>query len=233
MNKIGIIGAMQEEVDILQAEMNISKKEVLAGMTFFSGELRNKEVVVVMSGIGKVNAAACAQILSTHYDVDLMVNTGVAGAIHPELEPGDLVISKDLAQHDMDVTGAGCPLGEIPRLGKTYFEADTRLIGVFEEAAKLKAKESKIMIGRIVSGDLFVSAQDTKDFLWEHFGAYCAEMEGAAIAQIAYLNQVPFVVVRAISDKADGSAEVTYEEFVKDAAKMSASIVDEVLNRLA
>lgn len=233
MNKIGIIGAMQEEVDILQEEMKLSKKEVIAGMTFFEGELRSRQAVVVMSGIGKVNAAACAQILATHYGVDLIINTGVAGAVHPDLEPGDLVISKDLAQHDMDVTGAGCPLGEIPRLGKTYFDADKELIEVFKLVAEAKAQDSKIMIGRIVSGDLFVSSQDKKNFLWDHFNAYCAEMEGASIAQVAYLNRIPFVVVRAISDKADGSAEVTYEEFVKDAAKMSASIVDEVLNRLA
>jgi len=232
MNKIGIIGAMQEEVEILQNEMIVSNKEEIAGMVFYSGKLKNKDVVVVMSGIGKVNAAACAQILATKYNVDLMINTGVAGAIHPELNPGDLVISKDLAQHDMDVTGAGCELSEIPRLGKIYFDAEESLVTLFETIAKEKLVHSKVMVGRIVSGDLFVSKQDKKDFLWSYYNAFCAEMEGASIAQVAYLNKIPFVVIRAISDKADGSAEVTYDEFVKDAAKMSASLVDIALSRL-
>lgn len=233
MNNIGIIGAMQEEVEILQNEMIVSKKEKIAGMTFYSGKLKEKDIVVVMSGIGKVNAAACAQILATRYDVNCIINTGVAGAIHPDLNPGDIVISKDLAQHDMDVTGAGCELSEIPRLGKIYFDADKMLVNLFEDIAREKIISSKVMVGRIVTGDLFVSQQDKKDFLWEYYKAYCAEMEGAAIAQVAYLNEIPFVVVRAISDKADGSAEITYEEFVKEAAKISASLVDILLSRLA
>ena len=228
--KFGIIGAMDLETELLIKEMGMPTETLLAGMTFYSGKLKGVESVVVTSGVGKVNAAACTQILITHFGVDHLINTGVSGAIHDDLNVGDLVISLDCMEHDMDATAFGYEYGIIPRLDNSVFVADTNLVNLDYTASQSEVAAHKTMKGRIVSGDQFVSSQEKKLFLQEQFKADTTEMEGAAIAHVAYLNKVPFVIIRAMSDKADGSAHVSFDTFAVEAANNSSKIV---LNMLA
>lgn len=223
--KYGIIGAMDLETKLLVEAMEAAKEVRIAGMTFFEGKLSGVDAVVVTSGIGKVNAAACAQILITHFNVHRLINTGVSGAVHHELEVGDIVVSTDCMEHDFDATVFGYKYGEIPRMSSSVFVADETLIERALSAAAKEIIDHKVMKGRIVSGDQFVSSMERKDFLLEHFDAFTTEMEGAAIAHVAAINQVPFVIIRAMSDKADGSAHVSYDEFAIEAAHHSSHIV--------
>ena len=223
--KYGIIGAMDLETKLLIEEMRDVTEVNIASMVFYSGTLKDKQAVVVTSGVGKVNAAACAQILITHFGVDHLINTGVSGAIHHELEVGDIVISTDCMEHDFDVTGFGYKYGVIPRMDNSVFVADETLVERAYRASQIEVKDHKTLKGRVVSGDQFVSSKERKDFILEHFDAFTTEMEGAAIAHVAYLNQVPFVIIRAMSDKADGSAHVSFDEFAIQAAHHSSHIV--------
>ena len=199
---IGIIGAMDEEVKALADMMSGVETATVAGMVFKKGQLKGKDVVVVRSGIGKVNAAVCTQILADRYNVDCVINTGVAGSLKNEINIGDIVISSDAIQHDMDATGFGYKMGVIPRMPVSVFEADRKLIDAARAACSEAVPEIGVFEGRVVSGDQFITDKDTKKRLVETFAAYCTEMEGAAIAQAAYLNSIPFLIIRAISDKA-------------------------------
>ena len=230
---IGIIGAMDEEVISLKRKMHVTEEKEIAGMTFFVGTINEKEVVVVRCGIGKVNAAVCTQILVDVFNAEYIINTGVAGGLYPELNIGDIVVSSDTVEHDMDASAVGNPRGEIPRMKKTYFEADSKLIEVAQEAAKKLKGDHKVYVGRVASGDQFVCSMKVKEDIYTTFTAYCAEMEGAAIAHACYLNQVPFVIIRAISDKADGSADLSYEEFLPLAAEHASSLLEEMVKCLA
>ncbi|WP_053956928.1 5'-methylthioadenosine/adenosylhomocysteine nucleosidase [Inediibacterium massiliense] len=231
MNTIGIIGAMDEEIEILKDKMELKEETVFAGMKFYKGNLENKEIVLVRSGIGKVNAAICAQILISNFSVDAIMNTGVAGAVFEELEVGDIVVSEDVIEHDFDVTAfGGYKLGQIPRMEEYIFKADEKLIKAAIEAQKNENYEVKR--GRIVSGDIFVASKEKKDFLWKEFSGYCAEMEGAAIGHTCYLSNIPFLIIRAMSDKADGTADVNFNEFVHTAARNSVDIVIHVLKTI-
>ncbi len=232
MNRIGIIGAMDEEVDILVELMNVAETIEKASLKFYKGTLENKDVVVVRCGIGKVNAALCAQILISEFDVDAVVNTGVAGALNENLDVYDIVISTDAIQYDFDTTVFGHKKGEIPRMDNSTFVANEKLINAAYESSKEEAKNHKVYKGRVVTGDKFISCANLKDELVNDFGAYCGEMEGAAIAHVCELNKTPFVIIRAMSDKADGSADVVYEEFVKDAAHNSKDIVLNMLKSI-
>ena len=229
MNKIAIIGAMDEEVDILKDVMDIEETIEKASLKFYVGKLEGKEVVLVRCGIGKVNAALCAQILISEFKVDAVVNTGVAGALNNELDVYDIVISTDAIQHDFDTTVFGDKKGMIPRMDNSIFVADEKLINA---ASKEEIKTHKVLKGRVLSGDIFISNKELKDELVKEFNGYCGEMEGAAIAHVCYVNHTPFVVIRAMSDKADGSADVTYEEFVGQAAHNSKDIVLRMLKNL-
>lgn len=229
--KIGIIGAMEEEVSLLIEAMEEKKESVYAGMTFFEGVLRKKQVVIVQSGIGKVNMAICTQILADKFQVTHLINTGVAGGLHQEIEVGDIVISSDTLQHDMDATGFGYEPGVIPRMEKSVFEADPQFITIAEEVCKEVNPEIACFTGRVVSGDQFISDNEKKHYLTDTFGGYCAEMEGAAMAQTAYLNNIPFIILRAISDKADQEATVSYEEFEKAAIEHIVRLVLGILDR--
>lgn len=227
---IGIIGAMDEEVEILKSLLDIKETVTEAGMTFYKGILHNKEVVLARSGIGKVNAAVCAQLMITLFKIDYLINSGVAGTLHPDINQGDLVISTDAVQHDVDTTVFGDPLGEIPRLGVTFFKADPTLIALAEQAAKnLSFDGVSLFRGRIASGDQFVAGGELKERIQSHFAPSAVEMEGASIAHVAYLNQVPYVIIRAISDKADGSADMSYEEFLPLAAKHASALLVEMV----
>lgn len=217
MRKYGIIGAMEEEVEMLKGEMKNVKTTVLAGMTFCEGILWNHPAVVVRSGIGKVNMAICTQILIDLFHVEALINTGVAGGLYSELSIGDIVLSSEAMQHDMDATGFGYQKGEIPRMDTYIFKADEELIKVAKEACETVNSDIHCFVGRVVSGDQFIQSSEKKEQLIRDFGGYCAEMEGASMAQVAFLNQVPFLVIRAISDNADDSAQMSYEQFEQQA----------------
>ena len=233
MNKFGIIGAMDEEVSCLKEKMQVTKVEKKAGMEFFQGSLQNKEVVIVRSGIGKVNATICTQILVDDFGVEAVINTGVAGALENAINIGDIVLSSDALQHDVDATGFGYKLGVIPRMEQSIFTADETLIAVAKKVNEEVNSEISTFVGRVVSGDQFVSSKEKKDFLVEEFGGYCTEMEGASIAQVCYLNQIPFLVIRAISDKADQSATMDYGEFEKQAIVHTVKLVTGMMEALA
>lgn len=232
MSKIGIIGAMDLEVDTLKSKIvnaGVSKK---AGMEFHEGTLNGASVVVVRCGIGKINAALCVQILVDLFHVTHIINTGVAGSLNAKLDIGDILISKDALHHDMDVTIFGYQPGEVPQMGRLEFPADTRMMELAKASCEKACPDIRCMYGRVVSGDQFISDGAVKDRLISVFHGDCAEMEGASIAHSAYLNQVPFVIIRAISDKADGSAEMDYPQFEKTAAEHSAKLVEDMVQSI-
>lgn len=232
MNKIGIIGAMDEEVSRLKENMQVEKIEKKAGMEFFAGMLGGRNVVVVRSGIGKVNAGICTQILVDDFQVDGVINTGIAGSLKNEINIGDIVLSKDCLQHDMDATGFGYELGVIPRMEQSIFIADETLINLAQKVNKEENPDIETFVGRVVSGDQFVSDNKKKEFLVSQFQGYCTEMEGAAIAQVCYLNGIPFLIIRAISDKADNSATMDYGEFEAKAIEHTVHLVTGMMRQL-
>lgn len=229
MKKVGIIGAMNEEIDILISKMSVDNTIKIANMTFYEGYLNEKQVVLVECGIGKVNAAVCTQILITNFKVNYIINTGVAGAVNDDLNIGDIVISTDVVQHDFDATGFGYKLGQIPRLDEYIFKADNNLVKIAKDVSDKINIDHKVVLGRIMSGDIFVASPEAKDRLLDEFNGFCVEMESAAIGQVCYLNSIPFVIFRAMSDKADGSAHVNFNEFVQKAAINSANIVENII----
>ena len=222
---LGIIGAMDEEISQIAELMTDVEETTIAEMTFKKGTIGGKEVVAVRSGIGKVNAAMCTQILATYFHVDSVINTGVAGSLRNEINIGDIVISTDALQHDMDATGFGYELGVIPRMKVSTFVADDRLAKLAKEACIEANLGIGVHCGRVVSGDQFITDKATKQRLIDNFDGYCTEMEGAAIAQAAYLNGIPFLVIRAISDKADDSANMDYSEFERHAIDNSVALM--------
>lgn len=232
MKCIGIIGAMEQEVEILKGKMEISKIEKKASMAFYQGTLCGKEVVIVRSGIGKVNAAVCTQILVDDFQVAGIINTGVAGSLRNEINIGDIVLSKDTLQHDMDATGFGYQIGQIPQMEQSIFAGDSFMLETAKKVCEEVNPEIKTFVGRVVSGDQFISDGDKKKFLIETFHGFCTEMEGAAIGQAAYLNKIPFLVIRAISDKADHSAEMDYSEFEAKAIEHTVKLVTEFVRRI-
>lgn len=213
MKMLGIIGAMAEEVEQLKKEMEPAEISSVAGMDFYKGKLGGKDVVVVRSGVGKVNGAVCVQILADRFGVDGIVNTGIAGSLKAEINIGDLVLATDAVQHDVDATQFAYPVGQIPQMSVFSFEADERLRRMAAQCCRQVNPDIGVHEGRVLTGDQFVSSKEKKTWLAETFGGACTEMEGAAIAQAAYLNKIPFLIVRAISDKADDSAQMDYEEF--------------------
>jgi adenosylhomocysteine nucleosidase len=229
MGKIGIIGAMEEEVLCLKSRLKISESRSVASLDFYVGELNNREVVLVRAGIGKVNAAVCTQILIDNFNVHSVINTGVAGALNEKLEIGDVVISTDAMQHDMDVSVFGHKKGIIPRLETSCFAADERLVNIAKKASEVLSMQTNVYPGRVVSGDQFVSDNDIRKWLLDEFEGFCVEMEGAAIAQACYLNRVPFVIIRSISDKANDEAEVDFSEFTQLAATNSCMMIEKML----
>ncbi len=229
MLQYGIIGAMDEEVDALKEEMLVKKEHRIAGLDFFVGELANCPMVLVRSGIGKVNAALCAQILISEFKVKNIINTGVAGAIDESLNILDLVVSTELQQYDVDTSKFGFEVGVIPRMETSIFPADATLIDLAEKHGNSLFGGDVVKKGKIVTGDTFVSSSEQKEQLEKTFSAMATEMEGAAIAHVCYMNQVPFVVIRSMSDKADGSAGMHYSSFVMEAANRSKDLVKAIL----
>lgn len=232
MNKIGIIGAMELEVNTLKTQMRVEGRTIRAGMEFFEGTLGQAQVVVVRCGIGKVNAAMCVQILVDLYQVTHVINTGVGGSLNAVLNIGDIVISRDVIHHDMDVRALGYAPGQVPQLDTLAFPGDEELIRLALNSCEEANPGLHTTVGRIVSGDQFISDREIKNRLIAEFHADCTEMEGAAIAHAAYLNGIPFVVIRAISDKADDSAEMDYPTFERQAAEHCARLVEILVKKI-
>lgn len=226
MKTIGIIGAMEVEVARLKEDMEISREVKKAGMEFCEGMLMGQKAVVVRSGIGKVNAAVCTQILVDEFQVDAVINTGIAGSLNADINIGDIVISTDVLHHDMDAVNFGYEPGQIPQMDVFSFAADEALAAKAEAVCHEVNPEIAVFRGRVVSGDQFIADKATKNRITEQFHGFCTEMEGAAIAQASYLNEVPFVIIRAISDKADDSASEDYPTFEKKAVEHSVRLVE-------
>jgi len=221
--KLGIIGAMDIEVATLKEKMEQVTVATHAGSTYYEGMLEGTPAVVVQCGVGKVNAALCAQILCSVYGVSHIVNTGIAGSLCAELDIGDLVVSRDAMYHDFDCVHFGYEMGRVPGMDVTAFPADEKLIEL-AYAATETVNPGHSKIGRIASGDLFVATRAAKEAIIQKTGALCTEMEGAAIAHTAYRNGVPFVILRSISDKADDSAQMDYPTFERIAAHRCAEV---------
>lgn len=230
--RIGIIGAMDIEVDSLRREADAAAPVRIAGMDFYEGAFDGRPVVIAKCGVGKVNAGICAQIMITRFQVNRVINTGVAGSLDIRVRIGDLVISTDAVQHDMDARPLGCRLGEIPYSSLSFFPADENLRSVARVAAAEVAPEIGIFEGRICSGDQFVASREMKRSIKQEFDGLCCEMEGAAIAQVCHLNCVPWVILRAISDCADDSEEVSFAQFAETSARTGARIVRSFVARL-
>ena len=229
---IGIIGAMEEEVSLLKASATITKTTEIAGMEFCEGTIDGKAVIIVQCGMGKVNAGICANTLINDFGCTKIINTGVAGSLDNQIDIGDIVVSVDAVQHDFTVEAIGFEKGEIPYTGRYAFPADETMRQAAVESVKEAVPGVHVFEGRICSGDQFISEREQKDKIISDFGGVCCEMEGAAVAQACYLNDTPYVIIRAISDKMDGSHSVEYETFKVSAAENCAKSVLVMIKKL-
>ena len=226
MKIYGIIAAMQEEMQEIKKIMTEIEEKKVYELTFFKGKINNKNVVLVESGVGKVNAARTTQILIDNFKVEAIINVGSAGCANNELEIGDIVIGKKLVQHDFDITAFGHPKGFISNVGENI-ESDSELIRKMEQTlSKLQDKEFKIKVGTIASGDIFCTEKTMKDKIRTKFNADAIEMEGSAIAQVCKLDNIPFIVIRSISDNPNGKNNITFEKFLETASKRCAQIIE-------
>jgi adenosylhomocysteine nucleosidase len=230
---LGIIGAMDVEVELLKAHLERPHTTVVSGMEFCEGALGGVPVVVVRCGVGGTNAAICAQTLVLRFGADRVINTGVAGSLSDDVDLADVVVSNDVAHYDVDVQNLGYRPGEVPGMGVVAFPADARMRDAAAAAVREAAPQAHVFVGRVASGDHFVRTQEEKDRIVRDFGALCCEMEGADIAHTCYVNHVPFVVVRAISDKANGDAAEDYPAFERSSALLCASVVERMVRELA
>lgn len=228
--RIGIIGAMSEEIQGLKKLMENLEEEKIGSLVFYTGVMHDQDIVLLETGIGKVNAAVGATLMIDAFCVEKIIFTGVAGAINEELDMGDVVISRDLIQHDFDTTVFGDKLGTIPRMENSVFKADEELVELAVKAGKKLT--GKVIVGRILSGDQFIASPEKINFLRKEFNGDCAEMEGAAVGHVCQLLDIPFVVIRTMSDKANSDAQTDYKSFMKVAAQNSVTLVEEMLTHL-
>jgi adenosylhomocysteine nucleosidase len=213
---------MEVEVKNLKAKIENKKTEFLSGIEFVSGKLSSKDVVIAQCGIGKVFASICTEAMILKYSPECIINTGVGGSLSTKLAIGDIAVAESLVQHDMDTSPLGDPVGLISGINKVYFETDVRARMILEESAR--EMDINYLVGTIATGDKFISEKADKDRIVSLFGASACEMEGGAIAHTAYVNQIPFMVVRAISDSADGDACMDYPTFLPIATKISTAL---------
>ena len=227
---IGIIGALSVEVEGLLTKMKTEDITTIGGMVFYMGEIADKKVVAARCGVGKVNAAMCAQAMIISFPVTAVINLGAAGAIDNALNIGDVVVATDLVHHDVNAGSFGYRPGHVPGMDALPFPADERIAkSALKAYSTIFSDGAKVHHGRIATGDQFIEDVALKQHISEEFAALCVEMEGAAIAQVCYLNKIPFAAIRAISDKADGSAQATFEEFIVQAAENSSKVVVEMM----
>lgn len=233
MKKLGIIGAMESEIALLKEKMTDCRQTERAGMTFCEGVLEGTPAVVALCGVGKVNAAMCVQVLCDLFGVSNIVNTGVAGSLCADLDIGDLVIGKAAMYHDFTCHDLNPDylVGQVPGLSVREFSADSHMVSCAYDAA-MQIHSGHVKVGMVASGDQFVCQKEKKKQIVADTGALCTEMEGAAIAHAAWRNGVPFVIVRAISDKADDSAQMDYPTFEAIAAKRCAAVTCEMAKRI-
>jgi len=229
--KLALIGAMKEEIDLLIAHMDNVTESKRAGIVYREGSFYGKNVVVCMTGVGKVNAAVCTQVLIDAYGVDAIVFTGVAGALDPALDIGDIVVSTECMQHDMDVTALGYPRGVIPYQETSVFPADPELLALAAASCE-RLYPGRSKQGRVLSGDQFIASREAVATLHSELNGVCTEMEGAAVAQVCAMNGVPFVIIRSMSDKADGSAHVNFDEFTVQASERSYRLVEDMVRQM-
>ena len=229
--KIGIIGAMEIEVAELRELMQeVSQKEI-SSVVYYEGKIHGKDVIVAKCGVGKVHAAVCAQTMILEYSPDVIINTGVAGSLNSMLDIGDLVISDYVVEHDMDTSPLGDPVGLISGINIIKIPSAKNVVDMINAAAKT-LENTNAYVGTIASGDQFICSVERKNFIVDNFNALCTEMEGAAIGHVCYLNNIDFCIVRAISDKADGSAHMDFPSFVQIAAKKSTELIYNYLKKL-
>lgn len=231
--KIGLIGAMDVEVQFIKGKLINPVETIISGVRFYEGELYGKQIVVTQSGVGKVNAALCTEILIYKFNVTHVINSGIAGGLDSRLSVMDTVVSTDALHHDMDTVAFGYAACQVPGIDTVAFPADEKIISAVETAYQKGKEEGKLkhnlLKGRVASGDVFVNSTDKKKKIIELCGAACCEMEGAAVAQVCYLNKVPFAIIRCISDLAEHTDEVYREE---EAAAESSYITDKVIEVL-
>ena len=229
MNKFGIIAAMNEEM--IEIEKIIKDKQIqkIHELNFIKGKINNTEVVLVEAGIGKVNAARTTQILIDNFEINYVINVGSAASANDELEIGDIVIGNKIVQHDFDITAFGHPKGYISNVGQ-YIESDNSLIQKMEQViSNMQNNEFKIKIGTIASGDIFCTELPMKEKIRSKFNAEAIEMEGAAIAQVCKLDNIPFIIIRSISDKPNGNNHITFDQFLEKASKRCSIIINNFL----
>lgn len=222
---IGVIGAMHIEVETIKSLMENKTAEKIGGVEFVKGTLHGREIVIAVCGIGKVAAAMCTQIMILKYSPDCIINTGVGGSLSTSLAIGDIAVAESLVQHDMDTSPLGDPVGLISGLNLVNIPADKRVAEVLLKGIET-LENVKGMTGVIASGDQFIASDEKKKFITDNFGAIVCEMEGASIAQVCFSNGVPFGVVRAVSDCADGSSHMDYGEFLPVAAANAAKLIE-------
>ena len=225
MKYIGIIAAMDEEITTIKDLMQDSESKKIFELEFITGKINSKNVVLVKCGVGKVNSARTTQILLDNFDIEYVINVGTAGGLNNDIEIGDIIIAEKLVQHDFDVTAGGHEKGYIPNTGK-YFECDKRLIKKSKEVINSLNENFKSIVGLIATGDIFVQDVAVKNRIKEEFDADCVEMEGASIAQVCTLDKIPFIVIRAISDKPNGNNGIDFEKYLDMACKRYAKFID-------
>lgn len=226
---IAILSAMAEEMQLYLDTCTVTASSEKAGFTFHEATHAGHDLVLVQSGVGKVHAAMCAQILIDSFDAASVLCTGTAGAVHPDLDIGDIVIAEDCVHHDIDVDFLGLPRGQIPFTDLRFFEASDRL---HDLALDVTLPDHSVRPGRVLTGDIFVQDEDYLQEVRRDLDGDCVEMEGAAVGQVCTLNQVPFLIVRAISDRADGASADDFQAFMQEAAETSAQIVLHLLEAL-
>lgn len=221
---IGIIVAETEEMNAVKEIMHNIKNINLYNFSIYIGEINHKECILARSGVGKVNAGRVAQILTDKFNIEAIINLGSACGLNKNLNIGDIVIGKLLVQHDFDVTAFGREKGFIPETGK-FFKSDENLL---EKCKNVRIKNQKVLTGIIASGDMFLTNINDKEKIKIEFNADCVEMEGAAIAQVCTLNNVPFIVIRSISDIPNGKNEIDFNKYLKIASKNCAYIISQM-----
>lgn len=219
---IGIITAEEKELLEITKIMNKKKEKNIYEKTFYTGVIDGVKVVCVKSNVGKVNSSRVCQMLIDNFDIKLVINVGTAGSVDNRLNIGDVVVADKLYQYDFDVTPFGRKRGEIENIGE-FVKVDDSLLDLF--------KDTNVYIGSIASGDKFVTEREEKDNIRETFGVMCVEMEGTSIAQVCFLDKIPFLVIRSITDKLDGTSKIEFEEFLESSSKRAADILKSIIKK--